>query len=140
MCIRTVNEMYFVYIHKPSFLTLGHIAMSCTIMIQSHCLHQSEQLFTKLWSNHRSIVCLMQYSYIQISQVVAKWRDKLCETLDKCFVWLLATARATVIRNISYFGHTKLMLCFTDYLPSQSDPAGREKNKNVKLIYIGLYS
>ena len=31
-------------------------------------------------------------------------------------------------------GHTKLMLCFTDYLPSLSDPAGREKNKNVKYI------
>ena len=31
-------------------------------------------------------------------------------------------------------GHTKLMLCFTDYLPSQSDPAGREKNKNVNYI------
>ena len=28
------------------------------------------------------------------------------------------------------------MLCFTDYLPSQSDPAGREKNKNVNYIYI----
>ena len=27
-----------------------------------------------------------------------------------------------------YLGHTKLMLCFTDYLPSQSDLAGQEKN------------
>ena len=24
-------------------------------------------------------------------------------------------------------GHTKLMLCFTDYLSSQGDPAGRKK-------------
>ena len=29
--------------------------------------------------------------------------------------------------------HTKLMLCFTDYLPSQGDPAGQEKNKNKSL-------
>ena len=28
-------------------------------------------------------------------------------------------------------GHTKLMLCFTDQLPSQGDPAGREKLKKV---------
>ena len=30
--------------------------------------------------------------------------------------------------------HTKLMLCFTDYLPSEGDPAGREKIK-IKLYY-----
>ena len=28
-----------------------------------------------------------------------------------------------------YLGHTKLMLCFTDYLPSQGDLAGQEKIK-----------
>ena len=28
-----------------------------------------------------------------------------------------------------YLGHTKLMLCFTDFLPYQDDPAGRKKIK-----------
>ena len=35
---------------------------------------------------------------------------------------------------ITQLGHTKLMLCFTEYLPSQGDPAGREKNKDKKFI------
>ena len=30
------------------------------------------------------------------------------------------------------------MLCFTDYLPSQGDPAGQEKNKN-KVYYETIY-
>ena len=27
-------------------------------------------------------------------------------------------------------GHTKLILCFTDYLGQKHDPVGRQKNKN----------
>ena len=33
--------------------------------------------------------------------------------------------------KITQLGHTKLKLCFMDYLTSQGDPAGR-KNKNKK--------
>ena len=34
-------------------------------------------------------------------------------------------------------GHTKLILCFTDYLPCQGDPAGWEKIKVYnEMIYI----
>ena len=32
-------------------------------------------------------------------------------------------------QNGTCLGYTKLMLCFTDYLPSQGDPAGWEKIK-----------
>ena len=35
-----------------------------------------------------------------------------------------------------YLSHTKLMLCFTDYLPSQSDPAGQEKTSYYGMICI----
>ena len=39
-----------------------------------------------------------------------------------------------MVKETVELGHTKLMLCFTDYLPSQGDPAGQEITK-VKVYY-----
>ena len=40
--------------------------------------------------------------------------------------------------KICDLGHTKLMLCFTDYLPFQGDPV-RRKNKNKKAHHETIY-
>ena len=48
---------------------------------------------------------------------------------------MISVAMCSYIVFEEYFiGHTKLMLCFMDSLPSQGEPAGHEKRK-ISIYY-----
>ena len=53
------------------------------------------------------------------------------------YIILIVSFTCDMYINLYALGHTKLMLCFTDYLPSQSDPAGREKINYIKTNFHG---
>ena len=63
-----------------------------------------------------NIVCIGKSGASELINLVRPWPDHF---------WYWKIPQLKVMRT--YLGHTKLMLCFTDYLHSQGDPAGQKK-------------
>ena len=99
---------------------LTNSSLLCTVEFQAHLnhIHPLWGLLNQLYSIYYSCT--------------------LSETIEKKCVWSYLKNSSLVHENSPYFilgwnfkwGHTKLIWCFTDYLPSQDDPAGQ---KNIKV-------